>query len=144
MTAVRDASPDFVRLRVADVMTIDPIVVHVDDPLESAERLLAAYDVSGLPVLDAGGNLVGVISRTDIAPTGNAAVDTIVRTNARRLAVGELMSSPAVRVQLTASLVEAARVMHDGHVHRVVVTDDEGRPVGILSASDFVALVAEG
>jgi CBS domain-containing protein len=53
------------------------------------------------------------------------------------------MSSPAVTVPMTGSLEEAARLMLDRHVHRVVAIDDVGRPVGVLSSMDFVALYAE-
>jgi CBS domain-containing protein len=53
------------------------------------------------------------------------------------------MSSPAVTVALTAALDEAARTMVEARVHRVVATDETGRPVGVLAATDFVALYAE-
>ena len=55
-------------LLVADFMTIDPIVVNVDASLEEAAHLLRAYSISGLPVIDLDGNLVGVISQ--IGPPG--------------------------------------------------------------------------
>jgi CBS domain-containing protein len=54
------------------------------------------------------------------------------------------MSSPALTIPLTASIFEAARQMRDARVHRLVAVDDEGRPVGVLSAMDFVVLFAEG
>jgi CBS domain-containing protein len=54
------------------------------------------------------------------------------------------MSSPPLTVPMTASLVEAARIMHDARVHRLVALDDEDEPVGVLSASDYVTLVADG
>jgi len=135
---------DFAQLCVADVMAIDPVVVRVDDTLETADRLLAAFSVSGLPVVDPDGNLVGVISRTDLAAPGERSVEKILRGNRSGLRVGELMSSPAVTVPITASLVEAARRMHERRIHRVVAVDDAGRPVGVVSASDFVTVVAEG
>jgi CBS domain-containing protein len=53
------------------------------------------------------------------------------------------MSRPAVTVTLSTSLAEAARTMVDQRVHRVVVIDDEQRPIGVLSAMDFVTLYAE-
>ena len=54
------------------------------------------------------------------------------------------MTSPAVTTSLGASLAEAARLMRDNRIHRVVAIDDAGRPVGVLAASDFVALYADG
>jgi CBS domain-containing protein len=54
------------------------------------------------------------------------------------------MTSPALTVSLSATLVEAARVMHQEQVHRLVVVDEDGIPIGVLSATDFVRLVADG
>lgn len=131
------------QLLVADVMTIDPIVVIDDAPLEEAARLLRAYSVSGLPVVDRLGALVGVISKTDLVAIEEAPIGRLIRTEASGLRVGELMSSPAITVPMTGSLGEAARLMRDRRVHRLVALDDDGRPVGVLSASDFVSLYAE-
>jgi CBS domain-containing protein len=129
---------------VADLMTIDPVTVDVEAAVEDAERLLKERRVSGLPVVDQNGALVGVISRTDLLEDGGAAMSSLLRRRPSGLRVGELMTSPAVTVALSAPLVEAARLMRDNRIHRVVAVDDEGRPVGVLSASDFVALYADG
>jgi CBS domain-containing protein len=132
------------RLCVADVMSFDPIVVRADAPIEEAEDLLEANRVSGLPVVDGLGALVGVISQTDLLRLAHHSIGDILRSRPDGLRVGEVMTSPPLTVPMTASLVEAARVMHDAHVHRLVALDDEDDPVGVLSASDYVTLVAEG
>jgi CBS-domain-containing membrane protein len=134
---------DSKQLLVADVMTIDPVVVGVDALLEDAVRLLRSYSITGLPVVDERGALVGVISETDLLATTDSPVGRLIRTKPSGLRVGELMSSPAVTVPMTGSLNEAARIMIDRRVHRVVATDDAGHPVGVLSANDFVALYAD-
>jgi len=131
-------------LLVADLMTIDPIVVGVEASLEEATRLLHANSITGLPVISADGALVGVISQTDIVSVGDGAVGRAIRAQASGIRVGELMTSPAVTVAMTTTLEEAARIMRDRRVHRLVAVDDGGRPVGVLSAIDFVALFAEG
>jgi len=51
---------------------------------------------------------------------------------------GALMSSPAVTVQVTTTLTEAARLMHRRHVKRLLVVDDQGRLVGIVSRADLL------
>lgn len=144
MTTKSIYAPELTDLHVADVMTFDPVVVQVDDPLERAEDLLAEYRVSGLPVVDPAGRLVGVISNTDLVPDGNVGIRALLRANGRQLRVGELMSAPAVTVPMTATLVEAARLMHESRIHRLVTVDDADRPIGVLSASDFVTVIAEG
>lgn len=131
------------QLLVADVMTLDPVVVHINDSIEQAAVLLSANSITGLPVIDDAGALVGVISQTDLIAVMDSPVGRLIRTKPSGLCVGELMSSPAVTVPLTGSLVEAARVMLDSRVHRLVAIDDVGHPVGVLSAIDFVRLYAE-
>ncbi|HEY7701951.1 MAG TPA: CBS domain-containing protein [Candidatus Limnocylindrales bacterium] len=131
-------------LVVADVMTLDPIVIAADAPLEDAERLMRERAISGLPVVDPNGGLVGVLSRTDVVEDGSIPMAILLRKMPSGLRVGELMSSPAITVETTDPLIEAARRMRDNRIHRLVAVDDTGRPVGILSASDFVALFAEG
>jgi CBS domain-containing protein len=131
------------RLAVADVMTMDPITIHVDAPIEEAAALMTGYRITGLPVVDERERLVGVVSQSDLL-----AIEPLMRAAVRGkpdgLRVGEVMSSPALTVPMSASLVESARIMRDHTVHRLVALDDEGAPVGVLSGSDYVALIAEG
>ena len=134
----------FDRLAVADVMTMDPITVAVDARVEDAEQLLARYRISGLPVVDGDGQLVGVVSRTDLLLDGGPMMTQVLRGRVSGLRVGELMSTPAVTASLTATLVEAARIMRDQRVHRVVIVDEQDVPIGVLSATDYVTLIADG
>jgi CBS domain-containing protein len=134
---------DFKDLRVADIMTIDPVTIRSDDSIEVAERLLRLNRISGLPVVDADDSLLGVISQTDLLLVGSPALGAALRNRPSGLRVGELMTSPAITVPMTASLGEAARQMRDARVHRLVAVDDDGQPVGVLSATDFVSLFAE-
>jgi CBS domain-containing protein len=131
-------------LVVADLMTLDPTTIGVDAPLEEAERLMRERHVTGLPVVDANGTPVGVISQTDVVEDGGAPLAILLRRKPSGLRVGELMTSPAVTIAQTARLVEAARLMRDNRIHRLVAVDERGRTVGVISASDFVALFADG
>lgn len=128
---------------VGDFMTIDPIVTSPDARLEEAERLLDLYGISGLPVVDEVGRLVGVISQTDLL-RGGADVHGAVRKRFTGLRVGEVMTSPAATVDISTPLGEAARLMVNEKIHRVVAVNDAGMPVGVLSSMDFVSLYAEG
>ena len=135
-----DVDIDTMQLLVADLMTIDPVVAAVDDSIEAAARLLHVNSISGLPVVDAAGALVGVISQTDIVGVLDSPVGRLIRTRPSGFRVGELMSSPAITVPMTGSVREAAQMMVDSRVRRLVATDDAGRPVGVLSAIDLVTL----
>jgi CBS-domain-containing membrane protein len=132
------------QLFVADLMTIDPVTVAADAPVEEAARLCHVHAVSGLPVIDEAGSLVGVISQSDLVMMQDTPLSRLIRAAPSGLRVGEAMTSPAVTIPIISPLQEAARLMRDERIHRVVAVDDHGRPVGVLSGSDFVALYAEG
>lgn len=127
---------------VGDLMTIDPIVIGPDARIEEAEQLLERYDVTGLPVVDEHGALLGVLSQTDLL-RGAGDVQSAVRRRFTGLRVADLMSRPAITVDLSTPLVDAARLMRDERIHRLVAVTDAGRPVGVLSSMDFVALYAD-
>lgn len=124
-------------------MTLDPVTIAVDATLEDAETLMRDYRITGLPVVDEGGRLVGVISQTDLLYLALPTVQALIRHRESGIRIGEVMSVPAMTVDVTATLGEAARMMHRNHLHRLVVIDAAGRPVGVLSSMDFVALAAE-
>jgi CBS domain-containing protein len=128
---------------VADLMTMDPVSVAVDAPLEEVARLCRANGISGLPVVDDSGALLGVITQTDLVAIHESRLGRVIRAEPSGLRVGEVMTSPAVTVPMTASLRDAAQLMRDERIHRVVALDDGGRPVGVVSASDFVTLYAD-
>jgi CBS domain-containing protein len=128
---------------VADLMTVDPVIVSADASIEEAEQLLRNYRVTGLPVVDEHGMLVGVISQTDLLWGPGLHIAALLRSKTSGLRVGELMTSPPVTVPLSVTIIEAARVMLEHKVHRVVAIDEQGRPIGVLSATDYVGLVAE-
>lgn len=129
--------------RVEELMTLDPVTVPVDATIEDAEALLRDFHITGLPVVDAHGRLVGVLSQTDLLYLAVPSVRALIRHRADRIRVGEVMSTPAVTIDGSATLGEAARMMHRDHLHRLVVVDAHGRPAGVIAAMDFVALAAE-
>lgn len=130
-------------LRVAELMTIDPVVVSEEATVRDAEELLRRNRISGLPVVDIAGRLVGVISQTDLLYLAVPSVQALIHHREQGIRVGEVMSAPPVTIDSSATVRDAARRMHDDHLHRLVVVDDHGRPIGVISAMDFVALVAE-
>jgi CBS domain-containing protein len=130
-------------LVVGDLMTIEPIVIAPDARIEDAEAMLEKHEVTGLPVVDGDARLVGVISQTDLL-RGSGDLHSAVRRRYTGLRVADLMTSPPITVDVTTPVVEAARLMRDERVHRVVVVDDADRPLGVLSSMDFVSLYAEG
>lgn len=127
---------------VGDLMAVDPIVVRADASLSEAARLMDHHRISGLPVVDHAGSLVGVVSQTDLL---RARATEYLWANWPGLAVRHLMTSPAITIHRSMPLATAARKMERHHVHRLVVVadDDESLPIGVFSTSDLVRAMAE-
>jgi len=126
---------------VGELMTRDPVVAVLDMSLADAAELMDVYRVNGLPVIDWNGELVGVISQMDLLHARST--DALWRAWPG-LAVRHLMTRPAVTVTSTTALDEAAALMERLRIHRLVVVDADGEtPIGLLSVSDLVHVMAE-
>ncbi|MEP6468781.1 MAG: CBS domain-containing protein [Chloroflexota bacterium] len=127
--------------RVRDLMSLEPVTIRNNAPLVTADRLMREFGVSGLPVIDDEGALVGVLSRTDLmAVAGDAGIDAW-----QGMPVATTMTAPALTVDADAPLADAAAKLEQHHVHRLVVIEPEGRrPIGILSTSDLVRSLVDG
>ena len=125
---------------VASLMTRNPVVVMEDDAIAGVAELLAAYEITGLPVIDGDDRLVGVISQTDLVRLRGS---TLRWNGWHGLMVRDLMTTPAKTIPASALLDEAARQLMFQHVHRLVVVDDQQRPIGVISESDIVREIAD-
>jgi len=142
MNATLEIQPTRTTLTVADAMTRDPIVVRSDDSLVEAARVLDELHISGAPVVDAEGILVGVLSRTDLL---HARATEQLWERWPGLRVRHLMHSPAITATPGMSLDDAAAVMEHERVHRlVVIVPGHDRPVGVLSTTDLVHAMLGG
>ncbi len=125
---------------VGEAMTRGLVTVHASASMLEAAQLMDAHRVHGLPVVDATGAVVGVLSQTDLL---RARVIEHLWTNLKGLAVRHIMTAPAITVSLNASLDDAAELMEQRRVHRLVVLAADGvTPVGVLSVSDLVHVMA--
>lgn len=129
-------------LTVGDRMTLEPILIRAEAPLSEAADLMHRRRVHGLPVVDAGGLLVGVISQTDLA---RARSTEYLWANWPGLRVRHLMTSPPVTIQRSTLLTTAARKMERHRIHRLVVVDDDDAsiPIGVLSMTDLIDAIAD-
>jgi CBS domain-containing protein len=125
---------------VGELMTPNPIVVAVDAPLPQVADLLDRFDISGLPVVDHEGQLVGVISQTDLL---RARANEDLWARWLDLTARNLMSSPALVASAGTSVFEVVTRLEAHHVHRlVVVADDGSTPIGVISTTDLVRAIA--
>lgn len=131
-------------LTVADIMQTDVRTIQEDAPVAEAIVALADGHISGLPVLSLTGQLVGVVSSTDIlaaeAESGGGAALNRVATHTR---VGEIMTRQPKTIEPETAIKLAAQQMLYLDVHRLLVVKD-GELVGVVSQSDIVRAVAAG
>jgi CBS domain-containing protein len=120
---------------VGEAMTPDPISILETTSLAEAAKILDARKITGLPVVDPEGTVVGVLSQTDLV---RARANSHLVSSWPGLPVGQIMTRPALTIAGTATLEEAARVMEERRVHRLVVTDEAATPIGIISTSDLL------
>lgn len=140
-----------------DIMTRDVITVHPDDDVEKAARLLLEHHISGLPVVDGAGKLVGIVSEADLVlqekgvrgPLYTVFMGGILYLeNPRRFdeefrravarKIGDLMSKKLYTVSPDDPVTKVAAIMVDKGVNRVPVVDREQRLVGIISRHDII------
>ncbi len=127
---------------VSDVMVAEPIVVRADAGLAEAARLLEQHQISGLPVLDGVGVLVGVLSESDLL---RARATVYLWANWQGLRVKHLMTTPALTIRGDEPLEVAARRMARHHVSRLVVVadEDEAQAIGVIAIADLLRAMAD-
>ncbi|MCU0477600.1 MAG: CBS domain-containing protein [Chloroflexi bacterium] len=140
-------------MKVADVMTRGVAAVHTETPLKDVAALMVERGISGVPVVDEAGVVVGVVSEADfvIKERGVAGVRHRLlagifgeskRTQAELAKIeattaGEAMTSPAITVEAADTLQWAAEQMANRKINRLPVVEG-GRLVGIVTRADVV------
>lgn len=125
-------------LKVSDLMTRSVATLSPDETLAQAADTLASLGVSGAPVCDEHARVVGVFSKSDLV---GRLVDGQLDPTSR---VGDHMSSVTVSLRAEEPVAAAVRVMAERMIHRVVVLDEGGHLVGIVSPLDVLRAVHEG
>lgn len=129
-------------MKVADLMQQDVVAVNPESALAEAITLLADAHVSALPVVSSTGQLVGVISASDILGAEAEVQSAEGRTTLfETTTVQELMTPTPQVIEPQADVRDAARRMLYAEVHRLFVTTGE-RLEGVISATDIVRGVA--
>ncbi len=135
-------------MKVRDVMTAEVKTVLYNATVKELSKMLDEHDISGMPVVDGDGRLVGVVSLTDV---GSGVSDPPVASETDRDFYGEesdlaglenakvadLMTEHVVTVRPDTEVVELIQTMDEAGIHRVFVTDGE-EVVGVVSSMDLV------
>lgn len=145
-------------MRVKDFMARRVITVTPDTPILAAAQLMLEHKISGMPVVDAAGRVVGIVSEHDLLRRRGdgewadgshwlklmiervGLADETARFHHRT--VSEVMTSSPVTISAVSSLAEASRLIEDRGIKRLPVVDD-GRLVGIIARADLVRALAQ-
>lgn len=141
-------------MKVRDVMTSDVKVVQYNDSVKHFLEQLEELEISGMPVVDADGRLLGVATMTDV---GKGVQDPPLTTESDRdfydedegnlsgldsAKVADIMTEHMVTVQPESELFELANLMSETGIHRVFVTAGE-EVVGVVTSLDMVRVLGE-
>lgn len=129
-------------LKVADIMSRPVMTARADESLGAAAARMASAGLKRLPVVDEQGRLTGILSRVDILRlvAEKEAAPLAPPPGAART-VREVMSPTVPAVHQEDSLPDIIEKLLESGLHRVIVLDDQDRPVGLISDSDVVARI---
>ena len=124
-------------MNVVDLMTTEVIAVSRDTGLREAARLMFRNRVSGLPVTEPDGTLIGIITEADFL---RLEVERQEGARDQMATVGEVMSIGVVTIRPEMEIYEAAKIMTVQEVKRLPVVDDDNRLLGVISRADIVSI----
>lgn len=136
----------------SQIMTREVVSVRPDTPLAEVAAAMGGRGISGVPVTDAAGKVVGVITEKDflthMGVTGSQNFMTLVASclkgkgcvalPIKKRQAGDIMNTPAISVGPEATAKEIAALFTERGINRVPVTDPEGRLLGIVTRGDLV------
>lgn len=142
-------------LKAKDVMVHEPVCVEPSTTIRQLARVFEENEISGAPVVDQEGKVIGVVSKTDllrrcsegtadqppgylfevISDQGGEDAEVIPEP---LVCVDDFMSVDPVTVTPDDTLPKVARLMFENRIHRVVVVDKERFPVGIITTLDLL------
>lgn len=143
-----------------EVMETEVVTVREDTPVKEIAKLMLAREISGLPVVDEQGKVLGVVSELDLMrkqiKPNEPSVWTMLwgmdperekkHRDAIRKYMGktaeEVMTSPALTVDVSDNLEKVGNLMFNKRIKRVFVTDN-GKLAGVISRSAFTKLMLE-
>ena len=139
-------------VKAGDVMVTEVVSVTRKTPLDQVAAVMARHGISGVPVVEEGEGVVGVISEKDfLTRMGEQDTETFmgvvaeclkglgcVAVSIRGQNAEDIMTSPAVTVNEETSIREIANLLTEKNINRVPVINRKGHLVGIISRADIV------
>lgn len=132
--------------RVTELMSTDLFTLLEDDNIETLEELMKWRRIRHVPVVDLGGNLVGIVTHRDFLSVAISELARIRKGDAqklyRKIPVREVMNRQTRTVTPDTSLSEAATILFENKLGCLPVVKG-GRLVGIITEADFVRAFAQ-
>jgi CBS domain-containing protein len=149
-------------MQVKEIMTVDVITVQPDTPVTDVARIFREHAISGVPVVDDKGAVVGIVTEVDLIarharphfPSYFQFLDSIIylegpkryRESLRRIlatTAAELMTTPVRTVGPEMDIQDLAALMVEQRANPVPVIDDAERLVGIVSHTDLLRMIED-
>jgi CBS domain-containing protein len=145
--------------RVFELMNPDVVTLQPEQTLVEAQQILAGKSISGAPVVDASGRVIGVVSQNDLVRKA-AHRDTVAQAGlffssvedyadlgatpaaSSSLRVADVLTPRVYSVSRDTGVAVAANIMRERRIHRLLVTD-KGVLVGVVSSLDLLRVVEE-
>ena len=151
-------------LAAKDIMNADVVCARDTMTLRQLLMLLQTNAITGVPVLDDGDGLVGVVSASDILMMDDAfgdgpaaefsdfhthfgphmleELEHVDLKSQGDLLVRDIMSKSVIKATVTTPLSELAGIMYNNHIHRVIIVD-EGQVTGVVGTMDILRAVMD-
>jgi CBS domain-containing membrane protein len=138
------------KIAVGEIMTKRVVTAKRNSDLHEVSVLLSENKVSGLPVVDEGNHVIGVVSEADILSMAGMERGHVFKDVLRHIlgeplpkrrhgeSVGDVMSSPAITTSAETDIREVATILEAKRIKRLPVVDGENRLLGIISRGDIV------
>ncbi len=138
------------KIPVRDVMTKRVVTAKRNSDIHEISALFSENRISGLPVVDEGNHVIGIVSEADILSMAGMEKEHTFKDILRHIlgeplpkrkhgeTVGEIMSSPAITTSAEADIREVAAILEGKRIKRLPVVDGENRLLGIISRGDIV------
>lgn len=108
-------------------MIIDPITIKMEQTLQDAEDIMASYKISGVPVVDDNGLLLGIVTNRDMRFTKDFSKK-----------VSEKMTMmPLITAKEGTTLEDAADIMHANKIEKLPIVDDNNKLIGLITIKDI-------
>lgn len=148
-------------LKAKDLMSRDPVCVEPSTRIRELARVFEEHEISGVPVVDQEGRVIGVVTKTDLIRRCSEGTDEVppaylfevLSDQGADEEASEVMPEPLVCVEdfmtedplmvgpeIAATTV--ARLMYERRFHRVIVTDEDRMPVGVITSMDLIGAIA--